>query len=128
MCEVHYYIFQKRFMLDDNGEVFVGYVKPVIHSEEKQRMKKARKRDEIQHKRVKRLKICKTRTHGQVSQSNVYEVEAILNHKIEEGQLHFFVKWLGWSSHCNSWVNHADLNAVDLIHSYLLQDIMKNNK
>ena len=91
-------------------------------------MKIARKKDQKQHNRVKRLKICKTRTHGQISKSNVYEVESILNHKIEDGQLHFLVKWLGWSSHCNSWVNHADLNAKELLHVYLLQNIMNSNK
>ena len=53
MCKVHYYRFQKRSMLDNDGQVFKGYVKPVIHSEEKKRMKKARKKDEIQHNRQK---------------------------------------------------------------------------
>ena len=35
MCEVHYYIFQKRFMVDNDGQVFEGYAKPIIHCEEK---------------------------------------------------------------------------------------------
>ena len=115
-------------MVDENGQKFEGYVKPIIHSEEKKKGKISRKKDQIQHNRVKRSKIYKTRTHGQISDSNVYEVESILNHKIEDGQLHFFVKWLGWSSNCNSWVNKEDLNATNILNDYLLTNIMKDNK
>jgi hypothetical protein len=49
-----------------------------------------------------------------------YEVESIINVK-RRGRgckLQYLVKWKGYPSHDNSWVDHNDLHAPDLLKEY----------
>ena len=51
-------------------------------------------------------------------QEEIYEVEAILDHKKIRNSTHYLVKWLGWPSSDNSWVKETDITADDLLTEY----------
>lgn len=54
--------------------------------------------------------------------SQFYEIENIIQHKlIENNEYTFLVKWKGYDSKDNSWVNGKDLNAKELIKKYFLK-------
>jgi hypothetical protein len=54
--------------------------------------------------------------------SQFYEIENIIQHKlIENNEYTFLVKWKGYDSKDNSWVNEKDLNAKELIKKYFLK-------
>lgn len=48
-----------------------------------------------------------------------YEVEKLLNHKIQNGEQMFFVKWKGFNKRHNSWVKESDLNCEKMLRNYL---------
>ena len=45
----------------------------------------------------------------------VREVEDIITHRINERKKQYLVKWVGYPSSENSWVNEADMNAPQLL-------------
>lgn len=47
-----------------------------------------------------------------------YEVEAILDHKHEEGITWYFVRWKNYDGTANSWVSEHDFNTTDIINEY----------
>jgi hypothetical protein len=49
---------------------------------------------------------------------NIYEVEKILNHKIENKKYIFYVKWKNYGDIDNSWVKEQDFNQKDIIMEY----------
>lgn len=54
----------------------------------------------------------------------VYEVEALLKHKIENSELKFFVQWKGYSKSHNTWVFEKDLKCNALLKKYKKQNKM----
>jgi len=44
-----------------------------------------------------------------IKDNNVYRVEKILQRKTQNGRLMYFVKWLGYPSSQNSWVNATEV-------------------
>ena len=53
-------------------------------------------------------------------QENIYEVEAIRDHKIFRGKNRYLVKWTGWPESDNTWVTEEDMEgAKDTIKEYL---------
>ena len=51
-----------------------------------------------------------------------YEVEEIVNHHIkgQNKKLQYLVKWKGYQSSKNSWVNESDLHAPELLEEYCI--------
>lgn len=85
----------------------------------------SRAREEKAKKKLnKRKKVYKTRLNGW-KDGQPWEVEQILNHKVERGQLSYFVKWKGWSINAGSWVKERDVMAPDLVATYLSKIIKK---
>uniref|UniRef100_A0A914QEH3 Chromo domain-containing protein n=1 Tax=Panagrolaimus davidi TaxID=227884 RepID=A0A914QEH3_9BILA len=61
---------------------------------------------------------------GQSGTNNAYEVEEILDMRVyKNGIRKFKVKWLGYSSRFNSWINEVDMDCPDLI-----KDFLKNRR
>src|SRR5205814_7631075 len=53
-------------------------------------------------------------------QEDIYEVEAIRDHKILRGKNQYLVKWTGWPESDNTWVREDDMEgAKDTIKEYL---------
>lgn len=48
-----------------------------------------------------------------------YEVERLLNHKIQNGTQTFFVKWKGYNNRHNSWVKRSNLSCKKMLQKYL---------
>ena len=52
-------------------------------------------------------------------QEDIYEVEAIRNHKTIRGYPYYLVKWTGWPESDNSWVRESHMaGATELIEEY----------
>jgi hypothetical protein len=51
--------------------------------------------------------------------SEQYDVEKIVDKKIEKGKVKYLVKWVGWDSKSNTWepIKHLK-NCMDLIDEY----------
>ena len=48
-----------------------------------------------------------------------YEVEEVRNKEVVRGQVRYLVKWTGWPSEYNQWVDEADMaNAQGKIRSF----------
>lgn len=47
-----------------------------------------------------------------------YEVEEILQDKIENEKIIFLVKWKDWPHSSNSWVTENDMSSSDMIREY----------
>lgn len=50
---------------------------------------------------------------------NEYEVENILNHRVMNGHIQYYIKWKYWSHEHNSWVNEEDCFCMELIDEYM---------
>jgi len=48
-------------------------------------------------------------------ESEVYEVEAILDKKVEGEKIKYFVTWTGYGPEENQWVFEEDMNCPNLI-------------
>lgn len=54
------------------------------------------------------------------SNENVYQVEKILDHMVDDNNnFIFYVKWYGYNESENSWVKQNDFNTKDIINQYL---------
>jgi hypothetical protein len=51
-------------------------------------------------------------------ESNVYEVEKILDHRSRRGKLEYFVKWKGYSDSECSWVKESNFDTTEIIEEY----------
>lgn len=51
-------------------------------------------------------------------ESEDYEVEKIVDSKLERGETFYLVKWKGWSSNDNTWEPESSLNCADLLAKY----------
>lgn len=51
-----------------------------------------------------------------------FEVERLLNHKIQCGEQIFLVKWKGFNNRHNSWVKRNDLNCEQILYKYLTEN------
>jgi hypothetical protein len=49
---------------------------------------------------------------------NIFEIEEILDHKIETKKYMFYVKWKGYSEKENSWVKEVDFKQKEIIIDY----------
>jgi hypothetical protein len=52
------------------------------------------------------------------SEEDEYEVEAILDKKIEKGQVWYKLKWLDWSNVHNSWEPAEGLHCTEIIEAF----------
>ena len=53
-------------------------------------------------------------------EEEIYEVEKVLNHKIDrKGHRWFLLKWKGYPADANSWEKEEDLNCKELLDEYL---------
>ncbi|CAK5005739.1 unnamed protein product [Meloidogyne enterolobii] len=59
------------------------------------------------------------------NRANRHVVEAILDDKVEDGDVYYLIKWAGYSNRRNSWVISDDLDADFLLPQYLQN---KSNK
>lgn len=54
------------------------------------------------------------------SGDNIYEVEKIVDHMVDNnGKYLFYVKWLGYSDEDNTWVKHSEFNTKNIINEYM---------
>jgi hypothetical protein len=54
-----------------------------------------------------------------------YEIENIIQHKLmDNNEYTFLVKWKGYESKDNSWVNEKDFNTKDIIKKYFLKHLL----
>lgn len=90
---------------DNNSDIdFPQYNNPI-----KKRKKKFRKTKEIDIYNIRNIN----------KDDEVYEVEDIVDHKINDNNTYsFMVKWKNYESSENSWVNEDDFNHKDLIKKY----------
>ncbi|XP_031637087.1 hepatoma-derived growth factor-like [Contarinia nasturtii] len=54
-----------------------------------------------------------------------FEVEGLLDHKIQNGKDMFFVKWKGFNNRHNSWVQRSNLNCEKILQQYLKSHKLK---
>lgn len=59
---------------------------------------------------------------------NIYEVEDIVKHKVENNKYVFLVKWVGYSSKDNTWVSEDDFNEKEIIKDYFCRNHIIYNK
>lgn len=56
---------------------------------------------------------------GKKSEKDVYEVEKIVEKRVEKNQVFYKVKWKNYPDKDNSWVSHKEIyNCKDLINKY----------
>lgn len=53
------------------------------------------------------------------SEEDVFEVEAIIGHKIEFGQVWYHIKWKGYDDTENTWETQDNITGEDVLASYL---------
>lgn len=60
-------------------------------------------------------------SHSDTSEndSDVYEIDAILQERTKGSVTQYLVRWKGYSSSEDSWVEVSDMNAPDLMHDFL---------
>lgn len=59
------------------------------------------------------------KTDTAVENSNEYEVEAILNHKIKRGQRTYLIRWKGFPPNYDTWENESNLKCPEILNMYL---------
>lgn len=64
---------------------------------------------------VSRLKLTNISQNGS---SNIFEVEKILDHKIMNGRISYFVKWKGYEDDENTWEPEEHFNQTECIEDY----------
>jgi len=47
-----------------------------------------------------------------------YEIEQVINSRLNRGRLQYLVRWRGYGHEENSWITESDLDAPDLIAKY----------
>lgn len=53
-----------------------------------------------------------------------YEVEKIISKRLKNGKIQFRLKWVGFSSKFNSWVNLDNINCPDLIREFEMKNVL----
>lgn len=59
------------------------------------------------------------------SDSDVFEVEKLLNHRKRKGKTQYLVRWVGFGSSEDCWINENDLNCAALLKEYRNQKSLK---
>lgn len=54
-----------------------------------------------------------------VKDNESYEVESIINHKLENNNDVFLVKWKGYSEKYNNWIKVENFNETDMLEGYI---------
>jgi len=78
----------------------------------KQSTKKRKKRTNKSNKNIESMRNIN-------KDDNIYEIENIIEHKIENNNYVFFVKWKGYNKDDNSWVKEKDFYEKQIIKDYL---------
>jgi hypothetical protein len=60
----------------------------------------------------------KSISHDPITQDKSYEVEAILNHRGEDSNRQYLVKWKGYDTAHNSWEPVGNFDDVAVIDKY----------
>ena len=55
-------------------------------------------------------------------EADVYEIENIIKHKVENNKYIFLVKWQGYESKDDSWVKEKDFTKRDTIKDYFCKN------
>ncbi|KAL4206050.1 hypothetical protein AB4K20DRAFT_1811923 [Rhizopus microsporus] len=63
----------------------------------------------------------KRKNKSKAKNIKTYEVEKILNHKIEDNKYIFLVKWKYYDNDNNSWIPYTNFEQKDIINKYLEQ-------
>lgn len=67
---------------------------------------------------IKKYWATKKKTAKVEVDTTEYEVEKIVGHKVERGQVSYWVKWKGYGEDANTWEIAATVNCPDLIEQY----------
>jgi hypothetical protein len=79
-----------------------------------------RKRKKKSKSMKKKLDIYKIRDINK--SDNIYEVEKIESHKIENKHYLFYVKWKNYDDNENRWVKEKDFKQKDIIYEYFKEN------
>lgn len=92
---------------------------------EKKKQTEKKKKDEVEEKKEEKNKDDGEEESSDSScDGSEYEVEAIVDARTKRNaKTEYLVKWKGWSSHHNSWVDEEDIYCENLI-----EDFLKNRK
>lgn len=63
----------------------------------------------------------KTSAKKAKKEGDIFEVEALVDHKFEDSTWHFLVRWKGYSPAHDLWVPEADLNCTKMLTNYRKQ-------
>ncbi|KAH9504797.1 hypothetical protein Btru_061971 [Bulinus truncatus] len=72
--------------------------------------------------------IKKAVSEGYIKWNEEYEVEDIIDHCNEEGDVFYLIKWKGWASKFNSWEPEKHLKCTDLLNEYHKQNRLKRKR
>ncbi|KAI9258721.1 hypothetical protein BDA99DRAFT_440672 [Phascolomyces articulosus] len=75
-----------------------------------------KKRKKSNKRNSKKINIYDIRNTN--NDENIYEIDKILNHKIENKNYIFYIKWVGYDDDSNSWVKESDFKQKEIIIDY----------
>lgn len=61
---------------------------------------------------------AKKRDEDESDDDNVYEVEKLLNHKVQNGVRFYLVRWKGYSEKHDTWEKESNLNCPKMLYAY----------
>lgn len=91
-------------------------------SENEKNISRLIRENSITNAKVKQLERYNERQPAIESESSdeeSFEVEAILDHKMERRKRKFFIKWKHFSADHNSWEHERNLNCSEILNAYL---------
>lgn len=59
-------------------------------------------------------------------EEEVYEVEKVVDFRVNKENIEYLVKWIGWPSESNSWVAAQDMNCPALIDEFEKENPSQN--
>lgn len=61
---------------------------------------------------------AKNQHEGECVDDNLYEVDKLMDHKMEKGVCRYLVRWTGYSKKYDTWEKESDLRCPDILNAY----------
>lgn len=109
-----------KLLNENNEQKLMGLLlkNEQLELEQKQQIQKL-SRDSNRHLVQKNNATKKAVVEAVVDDENVYEVEAILNHKVTRNHRKFLIKWKNFDKTHDSWEKESDLKCPNILKQYL---------